>query len=639
MKNNINKLFIVGALALSFNLSAQSKYTKKADNYFSRLEYLKAIKEYNKLVKKDVADNYVYSQLAKSYYNINSTELSEEYYSRILDSSENKEDFFNYAEVLKANGKEKEAKEVMMKFANKFPNDFRAKKYKANPNYISEILNQDAKFTMEPVSFNTPFSEFGGISLEDEVYFSSTRANSGKKNGRNNEALYNVYKVFVNEDASFSGVYDIDGDINSKYNDADAVISADGNTMYFSRDSFYEKVFEKDGKLKKGVTHLFKVVKDGEKWVDVEGFSINSSQYSIKNPALSKDGKYLYFASDMPSGFGGYDIYKSEIKEDGSLSEPVNLGDVVNTEGQEVFPYETKEGVFYFSSNGHLGLGGLDIFSAEFNNGEYTKVENLGRPANSVSDDFAFKFDEEATTGYLSSNRLGGKGSDDIYKITAIAPPCYVKLNVEIEDAISGKGLSNASVVFKTEDALLGQVFTKEDGKSNYEFECETKGGAEVILEGYEPQVIAFETAKETEQRVFVALQPIVENTEFVSGQVGKILYDTNKYQITEDFALELDRIVALLEKHENAVIHIVSHADSRGTNEYNQKLSERRAKAIKDYLLKKNISSDRLFVQAKGETQPKIDCGDNCTDKQLDANRRSVFFMMKLEELDLEEK
>jgi Tol biopolymer transport system component len=216
--------------------------------------------------------------------------------------------------------------------------------------------------------------------------------------------------------------------INTRYHEGLVSFSPDGETMYFSRESYFEKDFEKDSisKVRYSQLYLFKATKLGSDWDTVESLSINSENYSVKNPSVSADGKTMYFASDMPGGYGNFDIYKAPIKEDGTLGEPQNLGQKVNTEGQEMFPYISSNGTLYFSSNGHLGLGGMDVFYTKEIDGKMAPIRNVGIPINSNGDDFAFTIDEEAEEGFVSSNRDGGKGSDDVYAFKKLQPLCDV---------------------------------------------------------------------------------------------------------------------------------------------------------------------------------------------------------------------
>src|SRR5690606_27588409 len=204
------------------------------------------------------------------------------------------------------------------------------------------------------------------------------------------------------------------GKINTKYHEGIVSFSPDGNTMYFSRESFFDNMYEKneDTNTKLSVIQLFKATKNGDTWKNVEALSLNSNAYSVKNPSVSKDGSTLYFASDMEGGFGKFDIYKAAIAADGTVGAPENLGNKINTPGQEMFPYAGDDEYFYFSSNGHLGLGNLDVFYTTYSGTE--SVRNSGAPINSKADDFAFVIDADKN-GYVSSNRAGGKGSDDIY--------------------------------------------------------------------------------------------------------------------------------------------------------------------------------------------------------------------------------
>ena len=259
--------------------------------------------------------------------------------------------------------------------------------------------------------------------------------------------------------------------------------------MYFSRESFFEKEYEKDSitKYRYSLLHLFKAKKADGKWSNVEGFPINSENYSVKNPSVSTDGKTLYFASDMPGGYGLFDIYKASINDDGSLGDPVNLGQKVNTQGQEMFPYISSNNTLYFSSNGHLGLGNLDVFYTKEIDGKMAPIRNVGIPINSNADDFAFHLDEETEEGFVSSNREGGLGGDDIYAIKKLQPLCDVLIAGMVTDSKTRQPINAASVTMYDDQGnkVLSKV-TNSDGTVEFIVECGKASELEVTMDGYE---------------------------------------------------------------------------------------------------------------------------------------------------------
>jgi tetratricopeptide (TPR) repeat protein len=354
------KIFLLIALMSGLGLTAQNKNTKKADKHFARFEFVDAAEDYNKLVESGKADTYVYGKLAESYYNIFNTVEAERWYAKVLETSQSPEMVHKYAEMLKANGKYEASNEQMEKFASLRPGDIRAIAFRKNPDYLPKILEKGKKFNVQNLGFNTESSDYGGTLKDNKLYIVSARNDNRRTYGWNQQPFLDIYTLTKSSDGSYQTATLMNDEINTKYHEGLVSFSPDGNTMYFSRESYFEKMFVKDSITKNmySVLHLYKAQKLGDDWDNVEGFPINSKNYSVKHPSVSADGKTLYFASDMPGGFGNFDIYKASINEDGSLGDAINLGQKVNTEGQEMFPYISSNGTIYFSSNGHLGLGG-----------------------------------------------------------------------------------------------------------------------------------------------------------------------------------------------------------------------------------------------------------------------------------------
>ena len=422
MKNFNTLLFIT--LMSSFCLTAQSKATKKADKYFARFEFVKAAESYNKLIENGNANTYVYGQLAESYYNIFDTEAAERWYAKALETSDTPEMVYKYSQMLKANGKYEASNQQMDKFATMRPADDRATAFRKNPDYLPKILEQGKKFNVQNADFNSEQSDFGGTMNDGKLYITSGRNDSRKTYGWNDQPFLDIYTLTKNTDSTYQEATLANKWINTKYHEGLVTFTPDGKTMYFSRESYFEKDYQKDSlsSTRFSQLYLFKATKLGDDWDMVENLDINSENYSVKNPSVSPDGKTLYFASNMPGGFGDFDIYKAAIDTDGTIGEPVNMGQKVNTSGQEMFPYISSNNTLYFSSNGHLGLGGLDVFYTKEVDGKIAPIRNVGIPVNSNADDFAFFIDEENNDGFVSSNREGGKGSDDIYHLKNYNP-------------------------------------------------------------------------------------------------------------------------------------------------------------------------------------------------------------------------
>ncbi|HNU58359.1 MAG TPA: OmpA family protein [Aquaticitalea sp.] len=631
----MKKINIITTLAVlsGLVLTAQNKDTRSADKHFNQLEFVEAAKAYEKLVEKGLADTYVYGQLAESYYNVFNTQKAETYYYKALENnpSPDSEMVYKYAQMLKANGKYELSNVSMARFASMRPSDHRAMAFNENPNYIPKILERGKKFRVENVSFNSEYSDFGGTLLGDKLYFTSARNLTRANYGWNEEPFLDIYTVTKNSEGGYNEPVAMNKEINTQYHEGLVSFSPDGKTMYFSRESFFEKEFVKDSlsKNKLGTIHLYKATQLGNKWDNVEALNISKS-YSVKNPSVSKDGKTLYFASDIPGGYGMFDIYKAEIHEDGTIGSPENLGPKINTEGQEMFPFMGDDGTLYFSSNGHLGLGGLDVFFTKEIDGRWANVRNVGLPVNSNADDFAFRIDDSKGEGFVSSNRQGGVGSDDIYRIIKLEPLCDVLVTSTVMDINTGLPISGATVsLFDDQGNKIVTKETNEEGIAEFIVECDKDTELEVVSDGYESKIITLKGTHEKELNVAISLDPI--DTIIAAGKVelNPIYFDFDKSNITSQAAFELDKLVQIMNKYPEMVIDVTAHTDSRGSDAYNLGLSDRRAKTTVQYVISKGISSNRISGAGKGEAEPKVNCGNNCTEAEHQQNRRSDFVIV----------
>ncbi len=622
----MKKIYI--AIGFAFVISttkAQNKDTKVADQLFNRYEFVDAAKEYLKLNDKGKANPYVFKQLGDCYYNVFNSVEAEKWYSQAVASQQDAETYFRYAEMLKANGKYPEANDAMTKFAALAPNDQRAQKAN-NKNYLNEILGQSKKFDVKSVPTNSKYSDFGAFLKDQTVYFSSARNTARKTYDWNDQPYLDIYKAdFTNGELSATATPV--NELNTPYHEGPVTISADGITMYFTRDSFYDKKFVKssDKKTKQGKVNIFKATNIEGKWSNITPVSFNSKEYNTSSPSLSKDGNTLYFVSDMPGSLGKTDIWKVAVNPDGTFGTPENLGSNVNTEGNELSAFIADNNVLYFSSNGKGGLGGLDVYAYDLS--KPTEAINLGKPVNSEKDDFGFTFNQEKNIAFLSSNRDGGTGDDDIY---LAIPVCNTDLLVQVNDAKTGSGVSGAkvSVLGGSQNGLANEL-SNEIGKANFQFECEQAKTVTVSRNGYYDESLSIPQEKE-EVVLNVTLRPIeaiVTETEVI---LNNIYFDYNKSNITQQGASELDKLVAVMNQYPEMVIFAKSHTDSRGNDKYNMNLSDQRAKSTVQYVISKGIAKERISGQGFGESEPKVLCGDNCTEEEHAQNRRSEFMIVK---------
>ncbi len=608
---------------LSTSLIAQNKETKEADKLFDRLEYVDAAKAYANLVEKNKADGYVYKQLADSYFNVFNTKEAVTWYAKAIETPQDAETHFRYAQMLKAEGNSEAANAQMEQFAKMQPNDARAKTFTANPNFLNQLKTQPKQYDAKKSDVSSDKSDFGAVlTNENELYFTSARNTARKKSGMDEEPYLDLYKATRNADGSLSLATEI-AELNTKWHDGPAALSADGNSMYYGSESFNESAFQKDKTkhLKYGQIYLYKVTKNGEKWTSGKALPFNSTAYSVRNPSISSDGKTLYFSSDMPGGLGGEDIWKVSVDGD-TYGTPENLGSNVNTEANESFPSIQEDGILFFSSNGRQGFGGYDVFKQNTTSNE--KAINVGEPVNSQKDDFAFSYNLQKNVGYFSSNR---EGNDDIYEAVAV---CGVEAVVVVKDAVSGKLLSGANVAFINRKGVeVSSQVSSETGETKFGIECDEVANFNASRAGYENGTATLEKSKNGSKTLVLnltAIQPVITEREVI---LQPIFFEYNKSNITALGAEELDKLVSVMNEYPNMVIDAKSHTDSRGADSYNLKLSDRRAKATVQYIVSKGIAKDRITGNGMGETQPKVDCKE-CTEEEHAQNRRSEFLIIK---------
>lgn len=620
----MKKLYVTLSFVLASGiLSAQNQYTKVADKLFDRYEYVDAAKEYLKLAESSKADNYVYKQLAESYYNVFNTKEAVKWFAKVVEQKQDAETYYKYAQMLKAEGNFKEADKQMQQFAQLQPNDQRAKSFLSKPNYLPELKGQSKLYDVTKSDISSDKSDFGAVLTNDNnFYFSSARNTSRRNNGWNEEPYLDIYKATYNANGTISDALAVES-LNTKWHDGPVSITKDGTTIYYGSESFNEKEYVKDKekKAKFGKIFLYKASKEGDKWGNIKPLPFNNKEFSVRNPSISKDGKTLYFSSNMPGGFGGEDIWKVSVNGD-EFGTPENLGAKVNTEANESFPFVTDENVLFFSSNGKTGFGGLDVFMMDLNKG--TNPINVGEPVNTSKDDFAFTFNSAKKVGFFSSNR---DGVDNIYKAD---PVCNVQVLVKVKDAKSGMAIDGATVVLVDEkQKTVSNQTTLANGESSTGVLCYTSYSAQVSKQGYESGV--FEVAKGENSQVVVEallnpIMPIITEREVI---LQPIYFEFNKSNITAEGAAELDKLVAVMNEYPKMVIFAKSHTDSRGSDKYNINLSDRRAKSTVQYLISKGISKERISGQGFGEIEPKVPCKP-CTEQEHAQNRRSEFLIVK---------
>lgn len=402
----------------SLILPAQTDKAKKGSSDYERLSYSKAISKLEASAQKTTE---VKRQLAESYYITGNIPKAESYYSDIVTAPDAKaEDYYRYSAILRMNGKYAESEKWIAQFGQKKASDSRVAEYLLNPKAEKELLKDEGRFEVMNLDINSSQQDFGPAYLNNKLVFASSREGvkpiERRWNG-NGLPFLDIYVGTIGEKGQITGPVSLTNRINKKYHEGPASFSEDDTQMIFTRNNYKEKAVDGSVNLQ-----LFSANLVNGKWANEQPLPFNNKEYSVGHPSLSPDGNTLYFASNMPGGVGGTDIYKSVKHTNGSWSAPENLGEEINTEGNEMFPFYHSSGILFFASDGHVGLGGLDIFLAQKKQNGWAEVKNLGTPVNTNKDDFSFILDKQMKSGYFASNRDGGKGDDDIYAFNLLKP-------------------------------------------------------------------------------------------------------------------------------------------------------------------------------------------------------------------------
>ncbi len=639
-------LFALVLSGLNFNGFAQKVAERIAEKKYEQYAYINAIKTYERIAKKGYKSVEMFKKLGNSYYFNAELEQAGKWYDELFSMTQDvdAEYYYRYAQTLKASGKYAKAGEMLLKFSEKSGEDSRAKLFNSNRNYLYEIKTNSGRFKIQDALINTKYSEYGGAFYENKLVFTSARDTGflfQRKHKWSNQYFTKLYAAAITSDSTLGTPIKFANKIRIPFHEASPIFTKDGQTMYFTQNNYLKG---KKGKKAKKIT-LFKIYKAkliDKEWNNVEELPFDSDNYSVAHPALSPDEKTLYFASDMPGTKGQSDIFKCKIDDNGNYGIPENLGTKINTAGRESFPFVSEENELYFASDGHPGLGGLDIFVSQIaKDGTFKKVNNIGETANSSKDDFGFLINSQSRRGFLTSNREGGKGSDDIYQFLETKNlRCNQELAGIVTDLESGIILPNTKVsLFNDKIKLLTTFLSDKNGRYNFEVECDTDyyiRAEKAEYNTFEKRItIPNETGK---TEIPIQLEKTikeVKNGDDLAKIFGiKIIYfDLDKSNIREDAALELEKILDVLLENPTIKINIRSHTDSRASFEYNDGLSNKRAKATLGWLVKNGVETTRLTAKGFGERELVNKCTDNvtCTEEEHQANRRSEFIIYGL--------
>ena len=633
---------LIGTLMLFINVSLaqeQPGLRDRADELYRRYEYANAAKLYTKLVDTRNPRLQDLERLADSYLKMKDYESAENWFARIVQSADaSPESSLRYGEVLKVNGKYKEAKEQLEVYANKTGNTSAvaiqiagcdsALHWMASPT-LHRLRNEAA--------VNTANSEFAVFPSDGDVYYAGESDDESPKNtyGWTGNPFLRVFTAPLSSAGTLSAPSLAESTLNdTKYHVGPIVAGKDGNTLYATRTHV-----GKDGGLQKEAGHKYRTntlelyiyQKIDGAWI-AEPFAYNNvTAYSVGHAALSPEEDILYFVSDMPDGQGGTDIWYSERQADGTWGNPVNAGTVVNSVGDELFPSIAPDGTLYYSSDSFAGMGGLDVFKSTGQKAQWSKPENLKYPVNSASDDFAyliFAEDEEGIRGFLSSDRRGGKGGDDIYSFSLEKPSIIIVLKGTTSDKATAERLPAADVtLYDGERQIIAKKSSSDTG--TFEFILDRNRDYTVLAQkaGYHADSVKVSTqgiVKSDTLEVALLLEPIFEVGQ--TFELENIYYDFDKHNIRPDAAAILDELVRTMRDNPTLKIELSSHTDSRGSQAYNEALSQRRAQSAVDYIVSRGIARDRLIAKGYGETKLVNRCADGvpCSREEHQANRRT---------------
>ncbi|PWJ42200.1 OmpA family protein [Sediminitomix flava] len=690
-------------------LSAQNKKEQKGDRLVEKYAYLAATEAYKQaLSEKQVDSSAVAHKLASCYRKLNDPQNMVFWYASIIDSDFIESvDKYYYAQALSSIGNYADSKFWFDVYLKEVPNDERAKKFSQTLVSLEDINSESEWFTLSDVTFNSEHSDFSPMFYGEGLVFVSARNEKSKKHSWDDTRFLDLFYTSESDTIGFEIPKLFYSKINTRYHEGPLAFYDHESKLVVTRNNYENRKLLKDNK---GVTKLklyFSSKDSLGNWSRVVPFKYNNDNYSVGHPTITEDGQTLYFVSDKPAGIGGTDIYVSKLKENGKWSKPQNLGEKINTKGDEMFPFLYNNEKLYFSSNGHGGLGGLDVFIYDLSSQEIT---NIGAPINSSRDDFGIILNEAGNEGYFSSNRLTEDGNDNIYHFT-FEKPDFQELLLTVRDSVTSKVISDAKVHLEGEFIKESEISTDSLGQSRLQLALGYNYSIDISKESYIDKGLTFKNEKSTtalevlltrdclsfegeiiattsningtlltlvdnatgevqklllddhtysfcvepyhsyklkitndqfftkEVEIKIEDKPAIVKTEIVPIELGKsfklenIHYDLNKANIRKDAAIELNKLVKILKDNPAIEIELGSHTDSRGSDSYNLKLSERRAASAVKYIITQGIDPSRLSSKGYGETQLINQCsnGISCSAEEHQANRRTEFKVLRI--------
>ena len=618
-----------------------------ADRYYNDYRYNRAQSAFLQLVRDDVdfTEKKVIQSLADTYFFNSQYNQSYTWYRKLISlyPEDIKSIYYLRASIsARSNENYTIADRYMQQYFQMEKGTVIEDLYVADLNYHDSIAKLRPKYIVELTKINTQQSDFSSAFFgEDKLVFSSTYQASGQRDyDWTGEPFLDLYIADIGDEGQLENTQKIEGDINTAFHESSAVFTKDLKTVYFTRNNYKNGKKRTDRKNTVRLKLLTASVDEDGNWSDVEELTFNNDNYSVAHPALSLDGKKLYFASDMPGTTGESDLWYVDIYKDGSYGDPINLGQKVNTEGRESFPYIASDGTLYFASDALIGFGGFDVFKAELSDSGIARdPENMGLPINSAGDDFGFLLQTDTNTGYISSNRDGNRGSasDQIYYFKP--SKCVVEITGLVRDSNTGNLIPGATVkLLDMGMNIIAEQIVQQDARYSFPEEVECGQAYYLITENGLAYSIAETTfvAPTTSQSVSVDMKIETFSQDCPPYDLGCLLglnpiyFDLNKYFIRQDAEIELTKVFNAMIRFPELIVRIESHTDSRSPQSYNLRLSQNRATSTRNWLIQRGIAPSRLSAVGYGESQLINRCADGvpCTEAEHQLNRRSMFII-----------